>query len=280
MGMKYVFNPATFILLSIFVASAATACTTISFQSGETVLLGGNEDSAPTAASFLVADNRGTLGVVYFATPWEPWPLVMMSGMNEAGLSYHTNSIPAEKLHPGPEKKAGAEWPVTILMREAACVEEVLQRIFTYNWGDSMAYQVHFADQSGDAAVICPGPRGELTIKRKSKAYLVSTNFNLARPGKHRQPGTRYDTANRMLTQSDMGHPEPRVFLASVLNATQQNSFTIYSFIYDLGNLKIHLYYGRQYDAPYVLDLDKELAKTTGIRKVALKDLISGRNNQ
>lgn len=69
------------------------------------------------------------------------------------------------------------------------------------------------------------------------------------------------------------------VSMTSVLKATHQNSFTIYSFVYDLRNLRINLYYNRQYDTPYVLEVKKELLKTTGFRKVALKDLISNRNN-
>ena len=65
-------------------------------------------------------------------------------------------------------------------------------------------------------------------------------------------------------------------FMASVLNATHQNMRlkTIYSAVYDLQKLHIYLYYDRQFDSPYMLDVKEELAKTTFRRKVSLTDLI------
>ena len=68
-------------------------------------------------------------------------------------------------------------------------------------------------------------------------------------------------------------------FMASVLNATHQNMRlkTLYSAVYDLQKLHIYLYYGRQFDSPYMLDVKKELAKTTFRRKVSLTDLILNR---
>ena len=69
-------------------------------------------------------------------------------------------------------------------------------------------------------------------------------------------------------------------FMVSVLNATHQNSDskTLYSVVYDLQNLRISLYYDRQFDSPYILDVKKELAKTSYRRKVSLKALISNRD--
>ena len=68
--------------------------------------------------------------------------------------------------------------------------------------------------------------------------------------------------------------------MASVLSATHQNMRvqTIYSAVYDLQKLHIYLYYDRQFDSPYMLDVKKELAKTTFRRKVSLTDLIPNRN--
>jgi hypothetical protein len=71
-------------------------------------------------------------------------------------------------------------------------------------------------------------------------------------------------------------------YIASVLNATHQNRLfgakTLYSAVYDLQNLRIYLYYNRQFDAPYVLDVKEEVAKTEFGSKVYLKELISDRN--
>jgi hypothetical protein len=238
----------------------------------------------PFNSSFLVVDNSGTFGVVYFATPWKEMPLVMQMGINEMGLCYDANWIPKELLNPHTERKSQNEWAITLLMREASTVEEVLSKIFTYNWGSSISYQVHFADKSGDAAVIHPGTNGELTYTRKSKGngYLISTNFNLAKLDKGNWSSSyssdRYKAADKMLSKIGIQNDLTVEFMTSVLRATHQlygRVKTLYSAVYDLQNLGIYLYYDRLFDAPYFLDVKEELAKTTFRRKVSLTDLIS-----
>ena len=271
-----------FLFILLLVVPTTIACTIITASNGETVMFGGNEDQTPNS-SFLVVDNGGTIGVLYFATPWKERPLVMQMGINEMGLCYDGNWIPKEKLNPHPERKSQNEWAVTQLMREVSTVEELLLKIFIYNWGNSISYQVHFADKSGDAVVIHPGLDGELTYSRKPKenGYLVSTNFNLAQLAKGNWSCRRYETANKMLSNIGAQNDLTVEFVASVLKATHRRYGrlkTLYSAVYDLQKLRIYLYYDRQFDAPYVLDVKEELAKTTGTRKVTLTDLISNRD--
>jgi len=283
--MKITVRLFVLLFIPLLIVSKTIACTIFTASNGETVMYGGNEDQTPNS-SFLVVDNGGTFGVVYFATPWKEIPLVMQMGINEKGLCYDANWIPKEKLNPHPERKSQNEWAVTQLMREASTVEEVLSKIFTYNWGDSIDYQIHFADKSGDAAVIHPGTNGELTYTRKSKGngYLISTNFNLAKLHKGNWSSSyssdRYKTADKMLSKIDAQNNLTVELMASVLNATHQNSDskTLYSVVYDLQNLGIYLYYDRRFESPYILNVKEELAKTTFRRKVSLTDLISNRN--
>jgi hypothetical protein len=283
--MKIIVKLFLFLFIPFLIVSEKIACTIFTASNGETVMFGGNEDQTPNS-SFLVVDNGGTFGVVYFATPWKEIPLVMQMGINEKGLCYDANWIPKEKLNPHPERKSQNEWAVTQLMRGASTVEEVLSKIFTYNWGGSIDYQIHFADKSGDAAVIHPGTNGELTYTRKSKGngYLISTNFNLAKLDKGNWSGSyssdRYKTADKMLSKIDAHNNLTVELMASVLNATHQNSDskTLYSVVYDLQNLGIYLYYDRRFESPYILNVKEELAKTTFRRKVSLTDLISNRN--
>ena len=283
--MKITVRLFVLLFIPLLIVSKTIACTIFTASNGETVMFGGNEDQTPNS-SFLVVDNSGTFGVVYFATPWKEMPLVMQMGINEKGLCYDANWIPKEKLNPHPERKSQNEWAVTKLMREASTVEEVLSKIFTYNWGSSISYQIHFADKSGDAAVIHPGTNGELTYTRKSKGngYLISTNFNLAKLDKGNWSGSyssdRYKTADKMLSKIDAQNNLTVELMASVLNATHQNSDskTLYSVVYDLQNLGIYLYYDRRFESPYILNVKEELAKTTFRRKVSLTDLISNRN--
>ena len=289
----------TFIFLLILVLnfSSTIACTIISASNGKTVLFGGNEDQPPNS-SFLVVDNSGTFGTIYFATPWQNLPLVMQMGINEMGLSYDTNWIPKEKLIPHPERNAQYEWAILTLMKESATVEEVLSKIFTYRWGNSISYQIHFADKSGDAVVIYPGVDGELTYSKKPEGNncLITTNFNQARREKDSWSfldfvysalfdGT-YETADKMLSKVGNENNLTVDYIASVLNATHRDWFfntrfsikTIYSAVYDLNNLLIYLYYNRQFDKPFVLDVKKELAKTELYKKVSLEELVSNMN--
>jgi len=140
-------------------------------------------------------------------------------------------------------------------------------------------YYVHFADKSGDAVVIHPGMDGELTYSRKPKGngYLVSTNFNLAKLDKGNWSCLRYETADKMLSNIGVQNDLTVEFMASVLKATHRGGRikTLYSAVYDLQKLRIYLYYDRQFDAPYKLDVKEELAKTTVYRKISLDDLIS-----
>lgn len=264
-------------LLRLF-TTATTACTIVTASDGRTVLFGGNEDQKPNS-SFLVVNTSGPFGVVYFATPWAQWPLVSQMGINEKGLCYDTNWIPREKLTPHPDKKAQHEWAIVQLMKECSTVEEVLSKIFSYNWGDSISYQVHFADKSGDAAVIHPGKAGELTYTRKSKekGYLISTNFNLLQLDQGTWSCQRYTIADKMLSTMSADQNLSVEFMASVLNATHQELpyKTLYSAIYDLKQLKIYLYYDGKFTTPYVLDVKKELAQIPSYKKISLKELIS-----
>ena len=219
----------------------------------------------------------------------------MMKGINEKGLSYDFNWIPKEKLTPHPERDPQFEWATLTHMRDSSTVGEILSKLLTYNFGDSIEYQIHFADKSGNAVVVYPGNNGELTYSRKPKVngYLITTNFNHARREKvswspleyiysFLHDGT-YKTADKMVSKAMDQNDLTVEFMASVLSATQRNSFfntrfsvkTLFSTVYDIKNLKIILYFKRQFDKLFVLDVIKELDKTDSYRKVSLEELVS-----
>ena len=158
------------------------ACTIFTDSQGDQVFFAGNEDQSPNE-SYLLVDTEGPIGVVYFATPWQEHPLIPQMGMNEHGLCYDSNWIPNESLNSDTDFTRYEDWPVPHLMRECSTVDEVLSQALGYNWGSSISYQMHFADATGDAAVIHPGADGEMTFTRKpdGDGHLVSTNFNLER---------------------------------------------------------------------------------------------------
>jgi len=253
----------------------ASACTIFTATQDETILFAGNEDQRPNDA-YLIVDSSGTYGVVYIGTSWGSSPMIEMTGINEQGLSYDLNAMPTDALNPHPERGTPGEWAVTHLIKECATVEEVLGIALTFDWGESMGYQIHFADATGDAAVIHPGPDGELTYTRKpdGDGHLVSTNFNLANLATGDHSCWRYDTASQMLMELASGEPLNVEFMASVLDATHQEGdvSTIYSTIYDLRERTLYLYYEHRFDEPVILDVATELER--GDRQVHINELL------
>lgn len=295
--MKFVtgISLASIMLMSFLISSSAPACTIFSASFGEKVFYAGNEDQRPqNHASYLVVDKRGPFGVVYFATPWEKWPIVMEAGINEKGLCFDQNWIPKEKLNNHPEKIIAKDHPSWEMMRECRTVEDVLARYQKYNWGGHWGgiidFQIHFMDKTGDAVILFPDKNGEMTFLRKPKtnSYLVSSNFNrrLIEEGDFSKSMSwvgwdRYNTADKMLAKIKSEKDLTVKYATSVLDAAHQEnpdgsrSSTIYSEIYDLQNLRIYLFYNHQFDTAYILNVDEELAKTKGRhRRVPLKDLI------
>lgn len=260
----------------LMMTSNIGACTIFTAVQGDTVLFGGNEDQLPND-SFMVVDRSGTYGVVYFATPWDIWPLVMQMGINEKGLCYDTNYIPKERLNPHPERKRQLVWVVQTLMRESASVEEVVSKMYQYNWGTHMSYQVHMADKHGDAIVIHPGSDGEITYTRidPQKHFLVSTNINAGSYSKGDGYCRRNERVQKILSTMATGTELSLALMTSALKATHANRRykTLYSAVYDLKKQRIYLFYQRRFDAPVVLDVDKALYRVQYPKKYRIVPL-------
>lgn len=257
------------LLAALLLAGNTAACTIVTAAAGETVFLAANEDQPPNK-TYLVTDRTGRYGVVFLATPTDTLPLVMQMGINEQGLAYSINAIPEEKLAPVSGTTRQDEWALVKLMRETGTVDELLARYFSYDWGTSIAYQVHVADRSGDAAVIHPGANGRLGFTRidPRRGHLVSTNFNLRDVALKRWLSPRQLTAEAKFN-GDALVPTAE-FMAGALEATHQKPSwlspvrTIFSAVFDLRTLDIQLYDDSRFDRPYRLNVRAELAQATG----------------
>lgn len=270
------------LLAPLLFLQEVSACTIFTATKDKTVLFAGNEDQFPNE-SYLVTDPTGKYGVVFFATSTAEWPLVMQMGINEKGLSYDINSISKEPLAYLPGAIEQEEWALVKLMREVDSVGEMLDKFFTYDWGNSISYQIHIADRFGDAAVIHPGENGKLTYTRidKNKGYLISTNFNLRDGGLKRFLSLRYRTAEKMLRDASITDELTPDFMADVLKATHQKpglidpTKTIYSAVFNLNTMDIHLYYDGKFETPYYLNVKSELLKTSERTIVPLSEVIT-----
>lgn len=266
----------------LLLAGYASACTIFTAVKGNTVLFAGNEDET-TNDSYLVVDPTGKYGVVFFATPMEGLPLIMQMGVNEAGLSYDINAIPSETLAKVPGAIQQKDWALVALMRESATVNELLDKFFTYDWGASIAYQIHIADKFGNAAVIHPGNNGELTYTRldKTKGYLVSANFNVRDTAYYQFLPGRYKTADKALKKLSGEQALTTEFMTSILEQTHQRQGwidpirSIFSVVFNLTTLEIVFYYESKFDKPYALNVRAELAKTHEKKIIPLPEVMS-----
>ncbi len=257
-------------------SNIANACTIFTICHGDVVLFGNNEDyTNPKTHYWVIPAEEGKYGGVYFGFD----DFIPQGGVNEKGLSYDINALPKAPFNLHPDLPKPDDWIVRVIMKKFGTVEEAIRMAKSYNWGDSLKWQIHLADAGGDAVVISAGPDGELAFSRKpaGDAYLVSTNFNLAnRKNTYSYPCQRYNTATRMLDALDSSQKPTVDYCRSILDAVHvegPSSNTLYSNVIDLKNGVIYLYHWHQWDEVVTLDIAEQLAK--GSRRGRISDLFS-----
>ncbi len=264
------------ILLIVFSLSegtlkATTACTIVTIsKGGEKVFFGNNEDwTNPNTYIWFTLPQEGKFGGVYVGFD----DYYSQGGMNEKGLCFDANALPKMTLNNHPERLSAYKWVVRLIIEKAENISQVIHLAQEYNWGTSMAYQVHFADASGDAVVISPGTDGELNFTQINvkEGFLVSTNFNLGYPPNGWIPCWRYPIATEMA--EDVDDNLTMEAIRDILDATHQEGTyaTRYSNIFDLVNRDIYIYQNFNFEEVVRLNLDEELAKgKTNYIKISL----------
>jgi penicillin V acylase-like amidase (Ntn superfamily) len=246
----------------IATTTVTSACTIFTISYGDTVLFGNNEDwSNPNTYIWFELPEEGKFGGVYLGFD----DFLSQGGMNEYGLCFDVNALPQMTLTNHPELLYHQGWVVNHLMDVCMNISQVIRIAQEYNWGSSMAYQVHFADANGDAVVISPGSDGELNFTRKivGDGSFVSTNFNVGYPTNGWTPCWRYPIATSMLDEIDSENNLTVNSIRDILNETHQEGTyaTRYSNIFDLKSRDIYIYQNYLFDEVVRLNLDEELAK-------------------
>jgi hypothetical protein len=264
------------LLVVAYSSSIANACTIFTVCQGDVILFGNNEDyTNPKTHYWVIPAEEGKYGGVYFGFD----DSVEQGGVNEKGLSYDINGLPEAPLNSHPELPEPNDWIVRVMMKKCGTVEEAIAMVKSYNWGDSLKWQIHLADATGDAVVISAGSDGELAFTRKpaGDGHLVSTNFNLAnRKNAYNYPCQRYNTATRMLDAIDSSRTPTVDYCRSILDAVHvegPSSNTLYSNVIDLSSGVIYLYHWHQWDEVVTLDIAEQLAK--GSQRGQITDLFS-----
>ncbi|MFQ5977566.1 MAG: carcinine hydrolase/isopenicillin-N N-acyltransferase family protein [Candidatus Heimdallarchaeota archaeon] len=257
------------------------ACTIVSVSMGDKVLYGNNEDwYLPNTFIWFVPAQENAHGYCYvgYDENDHQWDGNPQGGMNDQGLTFDYNALPPSVLiantakTPYPSDYNGPRY----FMERYSSVNEI--RDFYLNIGYpfnlSITWQQHWADATGDAAVVSVGPDGAWTATGKGNAsYLVSTNWNRANPESGDFIGWRYETATTMLdniTQEDQLTVDA---VRRILEACHQEGQypTLYSNIFDLVNGDIYLYYDHDFSKVVKINLEEELAK--GYHRFKIADL-------
>lgn len=258
------------------------SCTTFLAKVGDTVLFGNNEDydNPNTYIWIEPSSSVGYAGLYFGYSADRP-----QGGMNEKGLAFDALALPPTSLNPHPElmSKGSSDTKfIAKFMSQCATVEEVIELSQEYNWGESIGFQVLFADQTGDAVIISGGSDGELAYTRKppGDGYLIGTNFNRANPENHagQYPCWRYDTVDSQLSQidneSDLSVDQALAILEEV-HIEGLNENTLYSNVFDLRRGELHLVYWHQYGEVITLNVSETIAAGLPLPLTRIRDLFS-----
>jgi hypothetical protein len=251
-------------------------CSVLTLSNQENVLFSGNVDTHPEDYSgtlpYMVVfppsqeDNAG-YGFIVIGWEWKEHRTHythFACGINEKGLAFGTNGLPEVSLNPQPEKSQSNSkiFEITAL-KQFSTVDDVIEEAKTFDWGDSISMQIHFADSKGDAVVISAGKNGEIAFTRKNKKYLVSTNFNRANPENGTYPCWRYDTAVKMLEDIDGVTIQNVESILDAIHVEGRSVNTVFSYIFDLSTGDGYVYYFHQFDEVVEFNIATKLAETT-----------------
>jgi hypothetical protein len=250
------------------------SCTIFTVNYSNEVFFGNNEDYRLTKTYMWLTPSQEiptpfgfipTYGCVGFGFKYnnDPADGHVQGGMNDQGLCIDGNGLPTVSLNPHPELKLKYMDLAWHILMECQNVSDVIDWFLSHNLGSSWSCQVHVADASGDAVVVSVGPGGEFNFTRKASShYLVSTNFNLANYANGYYPCIRYTTACNMLKDISCEENLTVDACREILDAVHVEGEygTKYSNIFDLVNLKCHLFYNHNFNQSYTLNLVEELA--------------------
>lgn len=258
------FVRATMLLFSfciLFTPLRVSSCAMFTLVSGDTVLMGNNEDYIKPGYVWFVPAEAGKLGRVNFGFADK----FAQGSMNEKGLAFDAAVVAEIPWEPDPAKK-DVKNLLELIMDTCGTVEEALALFDAYNCKHLAGSQFMFADATGDAAVVTWLPEKGLNVVRRTGDYLLNTNTRLDYSQFRCE---RYVLAERRLVA---GGDSAEVVAREALDAIHQEgegAFTSYSNVYDLKKGLVHVYNLANYDEVVTFNLAEELAN--GAHRTALK---------
>ncbi len=248
------------LFIGITVVVKTHGCAMFTLVSGDTVLMGNNEDFIKPGYVWFVPAETGKLGRVNFGFNDH----FAQGSMNEKGLAFDAAVVGEVPWEPDPAKKE-VDNLLELIMDTCGTVKEALALFETYNCKHLARSQFMFADETGDGAVVTWWPETGLSVVRRSGEYLINTNTRLE--------ASAFRCERYVLAERVVAGKTPTIDVArDALNAIHQegkDAFTSYSNVYDLKRGLVHVYNLANYDEVVTFDLAEELAK--GPHDMALK---------
>jgi len=242
------------LLLLLISGSTSLACTGFYINRDGKIYAGNNEDYiTPKTKMWVIPSDNGNYGRIFFGFD-NYFP---QGGINEKGLffdGFATRPLPVTKS----EKKLNYEYTqINIIQNKilATCsnVDEVISFLDKYNLDFLERAMLFFGDAHGNSIIV----EGD-TILRKEKDFQVITNFY--------QSQTKEVACRRFTTATDMLSSNKNIsvdYCRDILDFTHADGeiSTLYSQVYDIKNMKIHIYNFHNYDECVILDIREELKK-------------------
>jgi hypothetical protein len=287
--------------LIVLATGIAHACTVFFVFDGKLALAGDGEDWIdPNTQVWFVPHTEKNFGIVYFGFGTGEYPkngirlaqpkkkidnLFEMdptdaygfpqAGVNEYGLFFGGAATDFVK-DPNPNKKPPLfAFMLDRILRTCKTVKDAMPLIVKYDFAMAQG-QILLADRSGDSVVIEAGN----VILRRAGDHQVITNFRKSCTPDDAVTCQRYKFVDALFTKNhaftvDLARQALQgVSFKPVPDSLRlKQSGTQYSVVYDLTNLKLHVYQHADFDHSVVLDVKKELAHPE--RAVKIGDLFA-----
>ncbi|MHA2039677.1 MAG: hypothetical protein ACW98X_24940 [Promethearchaeota archaeon] len=273
-GHKMTMITGIYVFITFSAVLNARACSHFTVSYGNTVFAANNKDTEhKNSHLWCFPPTEGKFGRLLFGVI-EGVPggwIYVQCGINDQGLFIDGADVPLSflKNDSGKPQFLGEQLRPFILER-CSSVNETIELLSQYSYENPWQKQYLVADKYGDAMLVSAGKDGVLKFTRKTGVYLQGTNFNV------NDPFTcwRYDRAQQLLNEIVTEENITVEYFREILSSINQ-SFTVYSNIYDLKNGKVYIYLEKNYTE--VLEIDFAVTIANGKFNCSLESLANGK---
>lgn len=251
------------ILLAAATAVAtARPCTIFFVNRGGQVLMGANEDMVNKApwdkhwVQTVPARKEGELAYIGFG--YNQAPFIAQAAMNEAGLFFDFNALPA--LDEGPKGKPVGSLLVDVeMLHTCRTVKEVVELFSKYDMVGFSTGQMVIGDATGDSAII---ERNAITYRGKLD-YQIGTNFRTSTTKKEAIDCWRYKSCDATLSQGKSVTLEAMRQICQDTMPKTSEAISWWTTVCDLKAAKILLFRKGDFSKAVTIDMKTAIGKTT-----------------